>query len=114
MCNFIGDINRIAPVLIANSPLKAFVSSDKVAYVRNEKVNLAPIEGDDVVRLKARIVDREYYGLYSKYVLEMAGGGRMKTIEKENGRIGFAIGEETDVYIRLADIMQFDRTEREH
>jgi iron(III) transport system ATP-binding protein len=114
VCNFIGDINKIDPELIANSPLKAHVSPDKVAYIRNEKVNLTPIPGDDVVRLKARIVDREYYGLYSKYILEMAGGSRMKTIEKENGQVGFEVGTETDVYIRLADIMQYDRTERGH
>jgi iron(III) transport system ATP-binding protein len=113
VCNFIGDINRIDPVLVVMSPLKAIVSPDKVAYIRNEKVNLKPVEGEDVVRLRARIVDREYYGLYSKYVLEMADGSRMKTIEKEDGQIGFSVGEETDVYIRPADIMQYDRTERE-
>jgi len=114
VCNFIGDINRLDPALIESSPLRAFIRPGKVAYIRNEKVNLAPIEGEDVVRLRARIVDREYYGLYSKYVLELEGGSRLKTIEKENGRVALEVGAEADVYIRPADIMQFDRTERGH
>ena len=111
VCNFIGEINKLDPGLIANSPLKTFIPPHKVAYIRNEKVSLSPVSGDDVVRLKGKVVDREFYGPFSKYVLEMAGGGRLKTIEKESGYAGIAVGTETDVYIRLADIMQFDRTE---
>jgi iron(III) transport system ATP-binding protein len=112
VCNFIGDINRLDPSLIENSPLKGHVPSDKVAYIRNEKVNLSPIEGQDVVRLPATVVDREYYGLYSKYVLEVAGGSLIKTIEKESGHAGYEVGTLTEVYIRLSDIMQYERTER--
>ncbi|MCT2194804.1 ABC transporter ATP-binding protein [Paenibacillus sp. p3-SID1389] len=111
VCNFIGDINKLDPGLIANSPLKEFVPRNKVAYIRNEKVNLSPVSGSDVVRLKAKVVDREFYGLYSKYVLEMAGGSLLKTIEKESGHVGYEVGTETEVYIRPADIMQYDRTE---
>ena len=114
VCTFIGDINRIDPRLIENTPLKHVVGPNKVAYIRNEKVNLFPVTDSDVVRLKARVVDREFYGLYSKYVLEMAGGSLLKTIEKENGYTGLEVGAETEVYIRPKDILQYDRTGEEN
>ncbi|MEG6589397.1 ABC transporter ATP-binding protein [Paenibacillus barengoltzii] len=111
VCNFIGDINKLDPGLIANSPLKNVVQAGKIAYIRNEKVNLTPLPDGEVIRLKAKVVDREFYGLYSKYVLEMPGGSLLKTIEKENGAVGLEVGTEADVYIRPADIMQYDRME---
>ena len=88
VCNFIGDINRLDPGLIENSPLKGHVPREKVAYIRNEKVSLSPMDGQDVVRLPATVVDREVLSYYSKYVLEVSGGSLIKTIEKESGHAG--------------------------
>ncbi|HZG83727.1 ABC transporter ATP-binding protein [Paenibacillus sp.] len=107
VCNFIGDINRIDPELLRNSRLHERIDSNKKAYIRNEKVSLAPLQGEDVVSFKGTIVDREFYGLYSKYALRIDGGGLLKTIEKESGQDLRSVGDAVDVYIRTGDILQY-------
>lgn len=107
VCNFIGDINRLEPEIIAGTPLQEAVAPGKAAYIRNEKVSLLPLSGTDAVQLKATVIQREFYGLYSKYVLHLAGGGLLKTIEKENGLEQHKVGGDVDVYIKSGDIMQF-------
>lgn len=109
VCNFIGDINRIEPELIADSRLRELIDPNKNAYIRNEKISMVPLDGEDVVQLKATIIDREFYGLYSKYVLQLSGGGVLKTIEKENGLTQLGTGDEIDIFIRASDILQYDR-----
>jgi len=111
VCNFIGDINKIDPRIINNSRLKDVVESANTAYIRNEKVSLQSLPGTDVVQLKGTIVDQEFYGLYSKYVLEIAGGGLLKTIEKESGLAQSKVGDSIDVYIKISDILQYLRKE---
>ncbi|MBN2984692.1 MULTISPECIES: ABC transporter ATP-binding protein [Cohnella] len=108
VCNFVGDINRIEPELIQSSErLREAIAPDRAAYIRNEKVSLLPLSGPDAAQLKGTIAEREFYGLYSKYVLRMAGGGLLKTIEKESGLEQRTIGDEVDVYIRAGDILQY-------
>ncbi|NGM85351.1 ABC transporter ATP-binding protein [Paenibacillus sp. 7124] len=107
VCNFIGDINRIVPEMIAGSRLREKVDPGRVAYIRNEKVSMHPLPGTDVVQLRGTVIEREFYGLYSKYVLRMAAGGLLKTIEQESGLAPHRVGEEAWVYMRTGDIMQF-------
>ncbi|WP_159887812.1 ABC transporter ATP-binding protein [Paenibacillus puerhi] len=107
VCNFIGDINKIDPRIILNSRLKDFIDPEKIAYIRNEKVSLLPLPGTEAVQLKGKIVDREFYGLYSKFVIEVAGGGLLKTIEKESGLAHHKVGDETEMYIQVSDILQY-------
>jgi len=107
VCNFIGDINRLEPELIENSSLKQIVKPGKIAYVRNEKVSLIPLPGEGVVHLQGEVVDREFYGLYSKYVLKAAGGTLLKTIEKENGLEQRKVGDRVDIYINSEHILQY-------
>jgi len=107
VCNFIGDINRIDPELIRNSQLAERIDSNMKAYIRNEKVSLAPLAGEDVVPLQGTIVDREFYGLYSKYTLRINGGGFLKTIEKESGQDLRSVGDAVDVFVRFGDILQY-------
>ncbi|MFK7694355.1 ABC transporter ATP-binding protein [Paenibacillus sp. HJGM_3] len=107
VCNFIGDINKIDPRIIQNSRLKEYIDPNKVAYIRNEKVSLLPLPDQHAVQLKGRIVDQEFYGLYSKYVIEVSGGGLLKTIEKESGLAPNQVGDEITVYIQSKDILQY-------
>jgi iron(III) transport system ATP-binding protein len=107
VCNFIGDINKIDPRMIDNSRLKEYIDPAKVAYIRNEKVSLLPLQDQDTVQLKGTIVDQEFYGLYSKVIIEVAGGGLLKTIEKENGMVHNKVGDEITVYIPSSDILQY-------
>ncbi|MDQ0114557.1 ABC transporter ATP-binding protein [Paenibacillus harenae] len=107
VCNFIGDINKIDRQMIQNSRLKDAIDPNKIAYIRNEKVSLLPLPGADAVQLKGTIADQEFYGLYSKYVIEVAGGGELKTIEKESGFARHNVGDEIDIYIKTSDILQY-------
>ncbi|MDF2959168.1 MAG: transporter [Paenibacillus sp.] len=107
VCNFIGDINKIDLQIIKNSRLKDFIDPNKIAYIRNEKVSLLPLPSTDAVQLKGTIVDQEFYGLYSKYLIEVAGGGLLKTIEKESGLAHNKVGDDIDLYINISDILQY-------
>ena len=108
MCNFIGDINKIDPEIIQNSRLKDFIDPQKISYIRNEKVSLSPLpQIKDAVQLKGKIVDQEFYGLYTKYLIEVSGGGLLKTIEKESGLDYNKVGDEIDIYINVNDILQY-------
>lgn len=108
VCNFIGDINKIDSAVIENSRLKEYIDPLKVAYIRNEKVNLTPLpQVKDVVQIKGKIVDQEFYGLYTKYLIEVVGGGLLKTIEKESGLQETKVGDEIDIYINVNDILQY-------
>lgn len=108
VCNFIGDINLIDPAIIHNSDLKHHVDLTKKSYIRNEKVNLSPLaRREDSVQLRGKIVDQEFYGLYTKFTIEVNGGGLLKTLEAENGSAHPGVGDETDVYINATDILQY-------
>lgn len=107
VCNFIGDINKIDPRIIQNSRLKEYMDPSKVAYIRNEKVSLLPLPDQDTVQLKGTIIDQEFYGLYSKFLIEVTGGGLLKTIEKESGFVHNKIGDEISIYIHSSDILQY-------
>ncbi|CAG7657934.1 ABC transporter ATP-binding protein [Paenibacillus allorhizosphaerae] len=107
VCNFIGDINKIDPRTIQNSRLKEYIDPNKVAYIRNEKVSLLSLPDQDAVQMRGRIVDQEFYGLYSKYVIEVSGGGLLKTIEKESGLAHNKVGDEITIYIQSKDILQY-------
>lgn len=107
VCNFIGDINKIDPRTIQNSRLKEYIDPNKVAYIRNEKVSLLSLPDQDAVQMRGRIVDQEFYGLYSKYVIEVSGGGLLKTIEKESGLAPNKVGDEITIYIQSKDILQY-------
>lgn len=108
VCNFIGDINWIDPSIIAASDLKHKLDPGKKSYIRNEKVNLSPeAQRPGTVQLKGRIIDQEFYGLYTKHTIEMAGGGLLKTVETESGAVQPGVGDVIDVYINPADILQY-------
>lgn len=107
VCNFIGDINKIDPRIIENSRLKEHVGAGKVAYIRNEKVSLLPLPGEDVVTLEGTIAEQEFYGLYSKYLIEVSGGGVLKTIEKESGLTSHKVGDSVRLHILAGDILQY-------
>lgn len=107
VCNFIGDINKIDPRIIQNSRLKEYLDPSKVSYIRNEKVSLLPLPDQDTVQLKGRIIDQEFYGLYSKFLIEVTGGGLLKTIEKESGIAHNKVGDDITIYIHSRDILQY-------
>ncbi|CAN7380528.1 ABC transporter ATP-binding protein [Paenibacillus sp. LjRoot153] len=108
VCNFIGDINLIQPAIIHNTPLKDLIDPTKKSYIRNEKISLTPITpNNNAVQLKGKIVDQEFYGIYTKYSVEIAGGGILKTVETEKGHDQYQTGDEIDIYMHAGDILQY-------
>lgn len=112
VCNFIGDINKLGPALLekitaASAPGKVFDPA-KAAYLRTEKIYTSVPYGDAAgfARLKANVVEAEYYGLYTKYTFEI-GGAFVKKVEIEDGRNRYAKGNEMEIYIRPDDILQY-------
>ncbi|PUA40708.1 ABC transporter ATP-binding protein [Paenibacillus elgii] len=109
VCNFIGDINKLDQAILEKikGQTRKPLDVSKPAYLRTERVHAAIQATDrDLARLKAKVIDIDYYGLYTKYTLEI-DGSILKNVEKEDGRTKYAIDDEVDIYIYVDDIMQF-------
>ncbi|AKG33554.1 ABC transporter ATP-binding protein [Paenibacillus durus] len=107
VCNFIGSSNLLDPV-ITEGPLKPWAEPNKNVYIRNEKVSLQPFpDSETVVALKGRIVEQEFYGVYTKYTIETAGYGTLKCVETANSLNCRAVGDEVEVNINVKDILQY-------
>ena len=97
VCNFIGDINRLEPEAV-RALNQAGGSIDPAArnYIRLERihVNVEPKAGAAV--LEGTVDSREYYGLYIKYYIRLAGQ-TIKVIEKNDGVNIYEAGQKVRV-----------------
>ena len=78
VCNFIGDINRVDGEIAAQMRL----DPAKHHFVRLERVRVNRPKDESELQLPGIIESREYYGLYIKYYISVAGQ-TIKAIEKE-------------------------------
>lgn len=109
VCNFIGDINKLDKVLLEKIKIQTIKPLDltKAAYLRTERVHSSvETTGSDIVRLKAKVVDIEYYGLYTKYTFDI-DGSVIRNMEKEDGQTKYSMGDEVEIFINCEDIMQY-------
>lgn len=109
VCNFIGDINKLDSAILKKVSAAANRPFDlsKAAYLRTEKVHISPPEGKEgFVKMKASVLETEYYGLYTKYTFE-SDGTLFKKVEIEDGRNRLVKGNEMDIYIHPDDILQY-------
>ena len=108
VCNFIGDINRletgIVDALVKNG---AKLNPKNHNYIRLERlhVNVEPRPGQ--LRLEGTVDSREYYGLYIKYYITVAGQ-TLKVIEKNDGVRIYEEGQKVSVIIDPRDVMAYD------
>ena len=109
VCNFIGDINRLSDEVVqkmiaAGAPL----SAENHNYIRLERmhVNEEPRAGqiafDGVVEM------REYYGLYIKYYIRVAGQ-IIKVIERNDGINIYEAGEQVTVGMHPRNLMSYPK-----
>ncbi|MCZ8515819.1 ABC transporter ATP-binding protein [Paenibacillus filicis] len=109
VCNFIGDINKLDSTILqkVNDQSNKRLDPVKTAYLRTERVRstVSP-SASDLVRLSAKVVDIEYYGLYTKYTFNVDGAA-IKNIEIEDGIKKHSLGDHVDIFIHVDDIMQF-------
>ena len=113
VCNFIGDINRLGDgVLDALVKAGAPVDPAKHNYVRLERlhVNVEPAAGQ--LALEGVVENREYYGLYIKYYVAVAGQ-TLKVIEKNDGVRIYEEGQRVQVVIDPRDLMSYAPQEEE-
>ena len=102
VCNFIGDINALSPVLSGKLGADPAMHN----YIRLERihVNVAPKEGDVV--LEGTVTCREYYGLYIKYTIDL-GCQSIKVIEKNDGINIYEPGQRVRAVLNPRDVMAY-------
>ncbi|MBQ6960197.1 MAG: ABC transporter ATP-binding protein [Clostridia bacterium] len=104
VCNFIGDINRIedelADVLHLDKNQNHFMRLERI------RVNREAQEGE--VQIPGVIENREYYGLYIKYYIRMAGQ-IIKVIERNDGINIYEPGEQVSVGIHPRNLMSYPK-----
>ena len=103
VCNFIGDINRVDGEIAAQMRL----DPAKHHFVRLERVRVNRPKDESELQLSGVIESREYYGLYIKYYIAVAGQ-TIKAIEKNDGINIYEPGEKVTVGIHPADLMSYD------
>ena len=103
VCNFIGDINRVDGEIAAQMRL----DPAKHHFVRLERVRVNRPKDEGELQLPGVIESREYYGLYIKYYISVAGQ-TIKAIEKNDGINIYEQGEKVTVGIHPADLMSYD------
>ncbi len=107
VCNFIGDINPLAPELIAKMNA-AGGQADPGAknYMRLERshVNIPPKPGQ--LEIEGTVESREYYGLYIKYYIGL-GFQTLKVIEKNDGVNIYEPGQRVKVVMDPRDVMAY-------
>ena len=108
VCNFIGDINKLGPQLLGKIAAQTGAALDpaKASYVRLERVHVNMPAAEGYARCQAKVISREYYGLYIKYTLSLCGQ-TIKSIEKNDGTKYFEVGEQVTASIRPDDLMVY-------
>ena len=106
VCNFIGDINRLQAPMIAEIAKQSgrALNPNAATYIRLERLHVNYKGERDTVTLPAKIADREYYGLYIKYTIEVAGQ-KVKAIEKNDGTKYFTVGDSVTISLDPAHLM---------
>ncbi len=108
VCNFIGDINSLGGSIIKeiNDQVGSNLSPNKKSYIRLERINLGVDTDKGTAKIKAEVVDSEYYGLYIKYYLK-AAGQLLKCIEKNYENQKYKVGDAITISINPSSIMQY-------
>jgi iron(III) transport system ATP-binding protein len=100
--NFIGDINLLGPGVTDGLGL----AGDKHHFIRLERVRVNQSREDGAFQAGGVIESREYYGLYIKYYIRVAGQ-TIKVIEKNDGINIYESGDSVTVGIHPRDVMSY-------
>lgn len=105
VCEFIGEINKIESDEITKIGLDKHFSQNTPLYFRLENLSLEKISENDV-EMKAKVVDVEYTGIFSKITYDV-NGVKVRNIEKNNGKKLPKLNEDVHLYLSLENVMQF-------
>ena len=114
VCNFIGDNNNVTKIIAANETrFREIMNGKSQFFVRIEKVTLIQMDqvvdtkGEDSIILEGIILEKEFYGMYTRYSIECEDGTMLKTIEKENTASLLDIGEKIKIVIAIQDVLAY-------
>ncbi len=103
VANFIGDINPLSGQIVKGLGLE----ESRHHFVRLERVRVNRPKDEGEFQTQGKIENREYYGLYIKYYIDIAGQ-TIKVIEKNDGINIYEPGETVTVGIHPQDVMSYD------
>ena len=107
VCNFIGDINRLSDEITAKLSASGVpVDTSKHNYIRLERLQVGTDAKPGQLVLPGRVENREYYGLYIKYYINV-GPQVIKVIEKNDGIHIYEEGQDISVILDPKDIMAY-------
>ena len=107
VCNFIGDLNRLADEVVAKlNAAGAQLDAARHNYVRLERLHVNVALTDGLYALDGTVTMREYYGLYIKYYIDL-GSQTIKVIEKNDGVRIYEEGQQVSVVIDPKDVMAY-------
>ena len=106
VANFIGDINPISGEIARQLKL----DDEMHHFIRLERVVVGGAEREGEGVFSGLIQSREYYGLYIKYYIDIAGQ-TIKVIEKNDGINIYEPGQTVRVGIHPRDIMSYPAAE---
>ena len=102
VANFIGDINPLSGAIAKGLGL----DENQHHFVRLERVRVNRPKDEGEFQAQGKIDSREYYGLYIKYYIDIAGQ-TIKVIEKNDGINIYEPGDIVTVGIHPQDVMSY-------
>ena len=111
VCNFIGDINKLEPALIAQiNQVSPQLDPNQTHYIRLERVAVNRAEGEGAFCTKGFIKSREYYGMFIKYTIE-TDAQTIRAIVRNDGVRIYEQNQQVDITIKPEDIMSYPKGE---
>lgn len=105
VCDFIGDINRLGEKAVSQlNQQGASLDAHKHSYIRLERIHFDPEPG--FLKLTGEVLSYDYNGITTKYQVNTCGE-TIRVIKVNDGRPIYQNGEQIDMYMNPADIMQF-------
>ena len=105
VCDFIGDINKLGKSVVSQLNREGdSLDGEKHAYIRLELIHFNPEPG--CLKLTGEVMDFDYNGLTTKYRVNTCGEV-IRVIKVNDGRPIYQTGEQIDMNLNPADIMQY-------
>lgn len=105
VCDFIGDINKLGSKVVSQlNSQGASLDTNRHSYIRLERIHFDPAPG--CLKLTGEVISYDYNGVTTKYHVNTCGE-MIRVIKVNDGRPIYQNGENINMYLNPADIMQF-------
>ena len=107
VCNFIGDINRLSPELVADlNKNGAGLDESMHHYIRLERIHVNKEHRENRVEIDGIVEAMEYYGMYIKYTVRLPQQ-TVRVIEKNDGSMVLGIGDTAHLSFNLKNLLSY-------